>query len=123
MISDERKSTLDLGPGAGVKKGTRDTVLAALKAEKSCVLDADALSVFQAEPKFLFKAVQKARDVVLTPHGGEFARLFPDLAKKQGRAGQAGNHPQGRQACRGGDFVQRPRHRGGGPRWARRHYL
>jgi len=89
MLDDERKSTLVIGPGAGVCKATRDKVLAALKAGKRLVLDADALSVFQDAPKVLFKALKgRARDVVLTPHGGEFARLFPDLAKEQKNVGK-----------------------------------
>ena len=89
MLDDERKSTLVIGPGAGVCKATRDKVLAALKADKRLVLDADALSVFQDAPKALFKALKgRARDVVLTPHGGEFARLFPDLAKEQKNVGK-----------------------------------
>ena len=84
ILSDERKSTVVLGPGAGVQKATADKVLAALKVGKRAVLDADALSVFQEAPKTLFKALKGAADdAVLTPHGGEFARLFPDLAKKQ----------------------------------------
>jgi len=84
ILSDERKSTVVLGPGAGVQKATADKVLAALKVGKRAVLDAGALSVFQEAPKTLFKALKGAADdAVLTPHGGEFARLFPDLAKKQ----------------------------------------
>lgn len=89
MLSDERKSTVILGPGAGTTKGTAEKVLAALKAGKRTVLDADALSVFQVTPKALFKALKGfADDAVLTPHGGEFARVFPDLAKKQAALGK-----------------------------------
>jgi len=93
LLNDARKTTCVLGPGAGLTKGTRNMVLAALKAGKRCVLDADALSVFEHDPKALFKTV-KARlkgrgrpgSVVFTPHGGEFPRLFPDLAKRLARA-------------------------------------
>jgi NAD(P)H-hydrate epimerase len=89
IISDKRKSTCIMGPGAGLCKATRDKVLAALKVGKRLVLDADALSVFEDAPKSLFKALKGcADDVVMTPHGGEFARLFPDLAKKQSRLGK-----------------------------------
>lgn len=89
MLCDPRKSCVVLGPGAGVSKSTRAKVLAALKAGKRCVLDADALSVFEDSPKTLFKALMGfADDVVITPHGGEFARLFPQLAKKQSSVGK-----------------------------------
>ncbi|MFC1674173.1 NAD(P)H-hydrate dehydratase [Pseudomonadota bacterium] len=88
LIKDERKNACVLGPGAGVKKATRAKVLSALKAHKACVLDADALTVFQNDPKALFKACKGKDDVVLTPHGGEFARLFPDLANKQSKLGK-----------------------------------
>lgn len=83
-LSDPRKNACIIGPGAGVSKATRDKVLAALKAAKRCVLDADALSAFKGEGKALFKALRgHGDDVVLTPHGGEFARLFPGLSKRQ----------------------------------------
>lgn len=89
MLNDERKSTCVMGPGAGVCKATREKVLAVLKAKKRAVLDADALSVFHDAPKTLFKALKGGgHDVVITPHGGEFTRLFPDLAKKQPHVGK-----------------------------------
>ena len=89
LLSDPRKTTFVLGPGAGAAKSTRNKVLAALKAGKACVLDADALSVFKEDSDVLFKALKASGgDVVLTPHGGEFARLFPALAKKQAVLGK-----------------------------------
>ncbi|MBF0251457.1 MAG: NAD(P)H-hydrate dehydratase [Alphaproteobacteria bacterium] len=91
ILADARKTTMVLGPGAGVAKATRQKILAALAAGKRCVLDADALTVFRDAPKALFRAVSgrahpDLSDVVLTPHGGEFPRLFPDLAKKYAAA-------------------------------------
>lgn len=89
ILSDARMTTCVLGPGAGLTKSTRNKVLAALKANKACVLDADALSIFQDDTDALFKAIKAStNDVVLTPHGGEFARLFPALAKKQAKVGK-----------------------------------
>ena len=89
LLSDKRRSTVVMGPGAGVMKSTREKVLAVLKADKNVVLDADALNVFEGNAKALFKAVHASNgEGVLTPHGGEFARLFPDLAKKQDQVGK-----------------------------------
>ena len=78
ILSEHRAGAAVLGPGAGVADATRARVLAALKAQRPAVLDADALTSFKADPEALFEAV--AGPAVLTPHAGEFARLFPDLA-------------------------------------------
>jgi NAD(P)H-hydrate repair Nnr-like enzyme with NAD(P)H-hydrate dehydratase domain len=43
-------------------------------------LDADALTAFEDDPNVLFGMLHQK--CVLTPHGGEFARLFPDIAEK-----------------------------------------
>lgn len=77
MLEDTRFNALCLGPGLGLTKATADLVLAALRAKRPTVLDADALSRFVRAPEGLFEMLHE--DVVLTPHAGEFARLFPDL--------------------------------------------
>ncbi len=82
LLADARKNAVLLGPGNGVTEETRGHVLASLAAGKACVLDADALSVFADDPARLFEAI--AGPCVLTPHDGEFARLFPDLARAEG---------------------------------------
>ena len=74
-VSDPRRNAVLLGPGNGVNEGTRGHVLAALSRNKACVLDADALTVFQAKPSDLFAAISSP--CILTPHDGEFARIFP----------------------------------------------
>jgi ADP-dependent NAD(P)H-hydrate dehydratase / NAD(P)H-hydrate epimerase len=81
FLSDSRKNAILLGPGMGMGEGSCDLVLAALESEASCVLDADALTTFSNQPERLFDAI-KAREapVVLTPHDGEFARLFGNVA-------------------------------------------
>ncbi len=79
MLQDARLNALCLGPGLGVGQGTRDLVLAALSARRGAVLDADALTSFSGAAETLFERLHP--NVVLTPHAGEFARLFPDLAK------------------------------------------
>ncbi len=63
-----------LGPGAGIGRGTRDLVTGALAAGKPLVLDADALTVFRDCRRDLFDRLHEL--CVLTPHVGEFRRLF-----------------------------------------------
>lgn len=83
VLGDERKNAVLIGPGAGVGAPTREAVLMALASPAAVVLDADALTSFADSPDALFAAiadrqtVATPRPVVLTPHRGEFARLFP----------------------------------------------
>ena len=84
LMTDERRNAVLVGPGAGVNEETRQRVLAALEAEKACVLDADGLTVFRDDPNELFDAVGAA--CVMTPHEGEFARLFAVEGDKPARA-------------------------------------
>lgn len=76
LLEDGRKNAVLLGPGAGVGVHTRARVLAALVGGKACVLDADALTSFAGNPADLFDRLN--RRCLLTPHEGEFARLFGD---------------------------------------------
>ena len=78
LLSDARISAVLLGPGNGVTPKTRSLVLAALDCDTDIVLDADALSSFQDAPETLFEKIKSRREnsVVLTPHEGEFSRLF-----------------------------------------------
>ena len=75
LIKDDRIKSILIGPGNGVSLSTKTNVLQALKLKKNLVLDADALTVFQNNPNELFQLINS--DVVLTPHLGEFTRLFP----------------------------------------------
>ncbi|MFD1624394.1 NAD(P)H-hydrate dehydratase [Azospirillum griseum] len=74
ILGDTRKNAILLGPGAGVGADTRAQVQAALAAGVSCVLDADALTSFADSPDDLLDRLH-AR-CLLTPHEGEFTRLF-----------------------------------------------
>ncbi len=77
MLADQRHNTILIGPGAGVAGTTRAATLAAVESGRACVIDADALTAFQADPQMLFEKLD-ARSVV-TPHDGEFARVFKGL--------------------------------------------
>ncbi len=82
-LADKRLNALCLGPGLGTGQGKEDAtqalVLAALAARRATLLDADALTAFEGDPQRLFDALHG--QCVLTPHAGEFARLFPDAAR------------------------------------------
>jgi hydroxyethylthiazole kinase-like uncharacterized protein yjeF len=80
ILKDERFNAVCLGPGLGVGARTLGLVAAALGAKRGTVLDADALTSFAEDPPKLFALLHE--NCVLTPHMGEFARLFPDLAAK-----------------------------------------
>ena len=84
LLADKRLNACVIGPGAGVGERTREFVLAALSAKRALVLDADALTSFADAPDHLFEAIKASGDsqVVLTPHQGEFQRLFSDMSNK-----------------------------------------
>ena len=80
IMRDERKNAALIGPGAGVGEATRANTLTLLDSAAHIVLDADALTAFSTHADTLFEAVAARKAaVVLTPHEGEFARLFPSL--------------------------------------------
>ena len=80
ILRDPRKNALVMGPGAGVGKATMDLVLEALRSDpqdRALVFDADALTSFADDPRVLGRAIKRAgKLVLLTPHDGEFFRLF-----------------------------------------------
>jgi NAD(P)H-hydrate epimerase len=78
LLADCRHNAFVIGPGYGVGDDTRALVLKLLHLCRATVLDADALTSFAEDPSTLCFAVQG--QTVLTPHEGEFARLFPDIA-------------------------------------------
>ncbi len=79
MLTDNRIKSIVLGPGMGVGSQTRAMVRAALNSSASVVLDADALTSFTNRLDELVKYIAAAKgDVVLTPHRGEFSRLFDE---------------------------------------------
>jgi len=77
LLEDRRLNAVAIGPALGVKSETRALVTAALKSGACVVADADALTSFQDDPTALFALLHDR--CVLTPHDGEFDRLFPGL--------------------------------------------
>lgn len=84
LTSDRRVSAFLLGPGAGVDEVTRFRALTLLASKKPVVLDADAITVFQNDPNVLFSAI--TGPCVITPHEGEFARIFDTDIDRVSRA-------------------------------------
>jgi ADP-dependent NAD(P)H-hydrate dehydratase / NAD(P)H-hydrate epimerase len=85
FLPQRKHNVAIIGPGNGRNDRTRSRTLAALKSGLGCVLDADALSSFEDDPETLFKAIDGP--CILTPHDGEFARLFggSDIIEQQGK--------------------------------------
>ncbi|GEP54817.1 NAD(P)H-hydrate dehydratase [Reyranella soli] len=106
LLEDERRNAILVGPGSGVGERTRNAALAALATRRPVVLDADAITVFARSPAELFAAVQG--QALLTPHEGEFRRLFPDLVAipaKVERARQAARLSGATVLLKGSDTV------------------
>jgi hydroxyethylthiazole kinase-like uncharacterized protein yjeF len=81
FLNDRRRNVVVLGPGGGVGRPMRELVLTALAGERAVVLDADALTSFADEPQTLFAVTRsRATATVMTPHEGEFSRLFSALS-------------------------------------------
>jgi ADP-dependent NAD(P)H-hydrate dehydratase / NAD(P)H-hydrate epimerase len=82
LLADPRRNAALIGPGAGLGQETRDKVLAILATEKRTVLDADGLTSFADNAEVLFGAIRSP--CVLTPHEGEFAKLFASVIDGSG---------------------------------------
>jgi hydroxyethylthiazole kinase-like uncharacterized protein yjeF len=92
-LSDRRLNALVLGPGGGVGQAMRELVAAGLKGPRAVVLDADALTSFEDDATTLYAALAgREHPAVLTPHAGEFARLFknePQITDKASKIDMA----------------------------------
>jgi len=119
LLEDRRLNSVALGPALGLGQETRDLVMAALASgaagasagagatQRGVTLDADALSVFRDDPAALFARLHER--CVLTPHDGEFERLFPGLADTAASKVEAVRQAAARAGCtvllKGGDTV------------------
>jgi NAD(P)H-hydrate epimerase len=97
LFSDKRLNAVAMGPGLGVGKETRELVATVLRSGAAAVLDADAISSFKDEPQSLFGLLDDR--CVLTPHEGEFERLFPGLLDQSGSKLEAARTAAARALC------------------------
>jgi hydroxyethylthiazole kinase-like uncharacterized protein yjeF len=87
LLSGSRYSAWLIGPGAGADTQTLGRTLGMLATKRPTVIDADAITVFQDDPAALDRAI--IGPCVLTPHEGEFRRVFDDAGDKLTRARRA----------------------------------
>jgi NAD(P)H-hydrate epimerase len=103
LLEDRRISALLIGPGAGVGAATRTRTLAMLGTGRATVIDADAITSFQGDPDALDRAITGA--CVMTPHEGEFKRIFNFSGDKLLRARAAARRSGGVIVLKGADTV------------------
>ena len=90
ILVDRRLNAVVIGPGCGVGSETREMVIAAFAGAAAVVLDADALTSFRDDPQTLFALLREP--AVLTPHAGEFERLFPGVLQRSINKVEAARH-------------------------------
>jgi hydroxyethylthiazole kinase-like uncharacterized protein yjeF len=106
LLSDPRPKSIVIGPANGVGPETRANVEAALDSDAGVVLDADALTSFEASASGLFGRIKRrSQPVVLTPHDGEFARLFKAIGSRLDRAREAASESGAVVVFKGSDTV------------------
>jgi ADP-dependent NAD(P)H-hydrate dehydratase / NAD(P)H-hydrate epimerase len=103
LLTDTRYSGFLIGPGAGVSDETKGCALRMLATNKPVVIDADAITSFKAEPSLLFESIEGP--CVLTPHEGEFDRIFAIQGDKLHRAREAAKQSGAIVILKGADTV------------------
>jgi ADP-dependent NAD(P)H-hydrate dehydratase / NAD(P)H-hydrate epimerase len=103
LLSDKRYTAFLIGPGAGVSDATRETALEILRTSRPVLLDADAISVFASRAAELAQAIRGT--CVMTPHDGEFARVFDPRGDKLKRARAAARESGAVIVLKGADTV------------------
>jgi NAD(P)H-hydrate epimerase len=100
---ERRFTAFAIGPGAGVDDATRRRTLAMLATGKPVLLDADAISTFAGRTDELFEAIHGP--CVITPHGGEFKRIFDAAGDKLARVRRAARQSGAVIVLKGSDTV------------------
>ena len=103
IVEEDRVTACLVGPGNGMNVATREKTLAALRQKLPVVIDADAISVFEETRDLLFDSIQSP--CLMTPHEGEFSRLFEFAGDKVSRAREAAAKSGATILLKGGDTV------------------
>ena len=103
-LDDPRKNAVLIGPGAGVNRTTHEMVQIAARRQKQLVLDADGLTVFSGDSASLFEAISDI-PCVLTPHEGEFSKIFRIPGDKLSRAKNAALKSRSVVVLKGSDTI------------------
>jgi len=103
LLDDQRFSAFLIGPGAGADEETRARVLALLTTGRPTLLDADAITVFRNNPAALYSAI--VGPCILTPHEGEFHRIFDASGDKLTRTRAAARRSGAIIVLKGADTV------------------
>jgi len=83
FLKEEEITSILIGPGSGANKKTKEIIKLILKKIKYVVLDADALTCFKNDLHSLYTLLDKNK--IITPHLGEFNKIFPKINKKKNR--------------------------------------
>ncbi|NMM11356.1 MAG: NAD(P)H-hydrate dehydratase [Polaromonas sp.] len=103
LLLDKRFTALLIGPGAGASENTLKAALAMLATGRATLLDADAITVFERDPALLDRAI--VGPCVITPHEGEFDRVFDATGDKLTRARAAARRSGAVVVLKGADTV------------------
>ncbi|MFT7432569.1 MAG: hydroxyethylthiazole kinase-like uncharacterized protein yjeF [Alphaproteobacteria bacterium] len=78
-LVDDKKNAFLLGPGGGLDSDLKAKILYTLEMgkRKGAVIDADGLNIFKADIEKILESLHS--NCVITPHAGEFTRIFPDI--------------------------------------------
>ena len=90
ILADQRRNAVVIGPALGLDQTSIELVEVALSSRAAVVLDADALTSFTGKGEMLFQRIKaRSAPVVMTPHEGEFVRLFPEIAATESKVERA----------------------------------
>jgi NAD(P)H-hydrate epimerase len=103
IVGQRKISAILIGPGLGVSNLTRGRVLEVLQCGVPVVLDADALTSFSNDPEELFGSI--IGPCIITPHEGEFVRLFDLDGPKSERAQQAAHNSHSTVVLKGSSTI------------------